>query len=1560
MGYTRPWCEESSAEVEQAAVQLVSSLPEETLCKVLANREATTTLLGYAAEHPNAALRAFSISRLASVCIRCWSFLDRRAFVNGGFEEGGDAQRYKQRIRDWIHDFFSGLPKLCDDPSNIVAAAAFSAIEALLREHPLCETAVDKEVRGFWGLESDGEGGVQEGRGSRGTPGGMFGGHKQAFPLQHIGEIVLRSALPRIRRLLHRQSRMVVDGEPQTAAPAMRACASLMVAALRLSTSPSGKPIKNSLLQNPTSVDFLGVKRSALSRGPSGNDADAEGSTGKEEEEDLDATLPPKDLAEEWLRARLGGILEGGRGGDALLVETAAWATLRVLQTVAMGPLRVSVAPRVAEAFLRVLMAGKVCAPVVVYMMPQAATPKHLWPSLHAGHQEVAAGSALALRLASPSATAALAPHVLAAAERVPQPRQRLALLADVFFLLLVRPGRNGRSPCDGGGSGSGSGGGERNDDRQGGEGETGSSRTGAPREGAKMLASVLDEEWFGQLVSDSPGSSERRLLFREEAVAVLVTTCAQVLAAGVVAALSPAAEKAAAVGIGNLARSCNSRCRATAAPSDTREGRKNDASVGNGTANFAASVSAAAAARAAAAAKKGRWSDLETWLDCSLTALEAFTRCVNWNSKTGYVGGLAYVRLLSLVLRLLCPLMTAPADGGDDRDSASAAGRVLLGGRSYGGGGEGGVDVGVALDDDSTGGGGRGRLAWARQRLAHVVDDLMWRLREGLPGRDIRLRLLQATCTHVGLSAVVSGDVGVTEDSANELVSVLQGELGELDAQAGFSTQPRPARAATSGGDEPGDGDDGNRGGDAHVGRGGGSTGSPAAGGGGGGGGGAAAPQGQGGDDGGAGREAGGGGQWESISSISGRTGSLTDVMAHELVIGCLVRLALVTEGETAHEIMSVLEHQRGRARARERLGRGAIGPMEEVVAKGIRALQLLVFPATRPKVADGSPEAVLLKRLVRTMDLGWHAVVQPDERALTGSSAELFDHEAHAFPNLHRRLRRLLCGGIGVDTANTDERPSTGSGDFPGDLEAGAAAVITPFEAHAWDEEAPQAQLNGGSDPVVVTASHVVYHGGTGGGACGATGGGGKAVGPTTQVALAFAGVDRDATSPAIIPGLVGKVASRGVALRVRVFNATNTRLHGFSIRLSFGQGGEAAGMGEGGRVESAVQEVLMPSAAHTLEVPVTPLDILTDVIVHVSVAFPDTEPESEFESEGTAELLGVESTEKGRGGDSGGGGSNAVSGFGQNQQSFDGGAGDTGVDGGGNGSVTVILQAGSYRVPAEAFLGPPERAAATWVGFQNVWCGLPYATAIPVESARHLPRARTAAAGHEYAAMSLRTASGVRLAMMPASSRGGGGRGCDDARAAAAVECPVGNTDYAVSSAWVFQAWDGTPVLCALTAMKAPFSLPHATGGGGKGRGGGGGQPSWYGRLEVRCGSRACLEFAQCSPKRLSTFVTNGVLAPPAAGNQQQPRPFNRDFLPTAPAANAVCGGGGLNGPHPDWFSRTDTVGVPPPPCPLEQRAGVFATDAAKFKPLARVLRDQQRVDTTQPATAQPVRA
>lgn len=204
--------------------------------------------------------------------------------------------------------------------------------------------------------------------------------------------------------------------------------------------------------------------------------------------------------------------------------------------------------------------------------------------------------------------------------------------------------------------------------------------------------------------------------------------------------------------------------------------------------------------------------------------------------------------------------------------------------------------------------------------------------------------------------------------------------------------------------------------------------------------------------------------------------------------------------------------------------------------------------------------------------------------ERALTGISARFFDHGARAFPDLHRWLRRLLCNGVGVDLANDDQdgRNREGGGDC---IAGGSEAAGTAFEAHAWEEEAPQAQLNGGSDPVVVTASHVVYHGGDIGGIS-AVGGGEMAAGPTAWM-LAFADGNGNTADASAGPGVVGKVASCGVRLRIRVYNATNTRLHGFSIRLSFGQGGEAAGMRNGGKVESAVQEVRDVCSVYVLPV-------------------------------------------------------------------------------------------------------------------------------------------------------------------------------------------------------------------------------------------------------------------------------------------------------------------------------------------------------------------------------------
>ncbi len=351
---------------------------------------------------------------------------------------------------------------------------------------------------------------------------------------------------------------------------------------------------------------------------------------------------------------------------------------------------------------------------------------------------------------------------------------------------------------------------------------------------------------------------------------------------------------------------------------------------------------------------------------------------------------------------------------------------------------------------------------------------------------------------------------------------------------------------------------------------------------------------------------------------------------------------------------------------------------------------------------------------------------------------------------------------------------------------------------------------------------------------------------------------------------------------------------------------------------------------------------------------------QPEPEFESEGTAELLGVETATKGNIG-GGGSGGERTSHFGQGQLSFDGGAGEggRGGDGGGGGSVPVVLRAGSYRVPAEAFLGPPERAATTWAGFQNAWSGLPYVAAFPVESSCHRPRSGTEAPAASEGGSVAHTASSIRLSMVSTSSGGWGGGGSrgGDSRAAAAVACPFGNTDYAVSTAWAFEAWDGTPVLCALTAMKAPFSLPPAAQAGG---GGGEREPSWYGRFEVRCGSHACSEFAECNPTRLARFVTNGTFAPPVANPQQQQQqqqqqqrqqgdPFGGAFLPAASAAPASADSGALNGSHPDWFSRTDTAASPPG----KAAGGILATAVGQVKPLVQTLWRDRRVDTVRRA-------
>lgn len=230
-----------------------------------------------------------------------------------------------------------------------------------------------------------------------------------------------------------------------------------------------------------------------------------------------------------------------------------------------------------------------------------------------------------------------------------------------------------------------------------------------------------------------------------------------------------------------------------------------------------------------------------------------------------------------------------------------------------------------------------------------------------------------------------------------------------------------------------------------------------------------------------------------------------------------------------------------------------------------------------------------------------------------------------------------------------------------------------------------------------------------------------------------------------------------------------------------------------------------------------------------------------------------------------------------------------------------------------------------------------------------------------------LALRTARGVRLAMSADFFGGGGGGGLFDSRAAAAVECPFGNTDYALSAAWAFKAWDGTPVLCTLTAMKAPFSfMPASAGGVGGGRDAGsavkrqirGNQsPSWHGRMEVRCASLSYSEFAHSSSARLVRYITNDVFALPFASSQTQQQQQQSDlFGGVISSSVAPAGiGSGLNGAHVDWFSRTDisvpgSEGVVSNAPPLSPTARGVVANLGKMRPLFRAVQGQACVDTT----------
>ena len=108
-----------------ARLALLVSLARDGGLKRRLDAEPQTTLVlqGFVAEHSVASLRAFSISRLAAACTKCWSFLDRHPFVNGAFEQGSDAQRFKQ-VR-YPEALFKGPPVLVGKHRVVSGPRAF-------------------------------------------------------------------------------------------------------------------------------------------------------------------------------------------------------------------------------------------------------------------------------------------------------------------------------------------------------------------------------------------------------------------------------------------------------------------------------------------------------------------------------------------------------------------------------------------------------------------------------------------------------------------------------------------------------------------------------------------------------------------------------------------------------------------------------------------------------------------------------------------------------------------------------------------------------------------------------------------------------------------------------------------------------------------------------------------------------------------------------------------------------------------------------------------------------------------------------------------------------------------------------------------------------------------------------------------------------------------------------------------------------------------------------------------------------------------------------------------
>jgi hypothetical protein len=684
--------------------------------------------------------------------------------------------------------------------------------------------------------------------------------------------------------------------------------------------------------------------------------------------------VPLQQCCDEWVQHTLVPLLQGLHAAET---HAAVLALLQLLHTSAMRPLRSVLSVKAVAAVVAVMPALHVA---------QAHTAAGAQP-LHAAQQELLAAAVVALRWVPHSAVSSVLPQLVQLVQQCPSADQRLGLLSDMFFVTMVSLPEGGRT---------------------------------AP---TSVMEHLLEADWFDAALqalppSDSANTSSssvransgklsfaqsNALVFREELVTAVTHTCACVVAAGAAAVLSLSAPAWTAI----TSSSSSTSTTTSSSTTITKAGAKHATAATTSTATAATGYLPAGIGRYAvqlahydpAAAAAARWLDLEHWLAVAALALSATGRCVNWvssSSGTAAAGADGYTRLLVLVLRLASPAVGVQA-------------RAHLR-----------WQPGSTLSGDD-------RLARAALRVARL-DELEWKLHQGVPVRRVRLQLLAVMCRYLVSISDGGEPVGLGspsqrqqvqqehEDAATDLVSVLDTELRNLDAVAAASTNSTAEQ---------------------HTGT--------------------------------------------AAAQSRSHTRRPWLVQEHRALVSCLVRLALAYEAAAA-PVRAALQAEQARAYLRDGLGVSSkgIGPMAETVQQARRALDVVAHIGSSAAAVAAKPAALphQFGALLLSVNGG-------------SSAAEVAQRQQTALKLAVLTELPLPLTGDSTDETltSTDTSSSSSSSNVASSIDT-AGAISSRLARHFAgdaaaqqfsDLHAPQQQgfsqpvaVNGGSEPLLLTACY------------------------------------------------------------------------------------------------------------------------------------------------------------------------------------------------------------------------------------------------------------------------------------------------------------------------------------------------------------------------------------------------------------------------------------------------------------------------------------------------------